>query len=221
MNTLRFTASFDAIICLNGTIPSEDVFEQFADIPLIAADGAATSLVAHGIVPEFVVGDLDSVDADTLLRIDGLTEVIVEPDQDMNDFEKTLRFAEGQLWTRLLIVGFHGGDLEHTLNNWSVMLRYGRTLSLTALDRTRYAVPLYSSTSFVAATEELLSLVPQPHAHLTTEGLQWPLTNEPLTLGGREGARNRAAADVVQITIHEGSLLFFCDARLPFAPEFT
>lgn len=220
MNTLRFTASFDALICLNGTIPESDLFEHFAELPLIAADGAAITLVANGIVPEFIVGDLDSIDADTLQRLEGLSDVVVEPDQDMNDFEKTLRFAEGQLWKRLLIVGIHGGDLEHTLNNWSVMMRYGRTLSLTALDRQRYAVPLYTSTAFPPTPNELLSLIPQPHAHLTTEGLQWPLSNEALSLGGREGARNRAAADVVHITVHDGSLLFFCDARLPFAPEF-
>lgn len=220
MNTLRFTASFDAVICLNGSIPTDDLFEQFAELPLIAADGAANALVAMGVVPEFIVGDLDSVDADTLRRIDGLSEVIVEPDQDTNDFEKTLRFAEGQLWKRLLIVGIHGGDLEHTLNNWSVMMRYGKTLSLTALDRTRYALPLFASTQFSASENELLSLIPQPHAHLTTEGLQWPLLNEALSLGGREGARNRASAEVVRITVHDGSLLFFCDARLPFAPEF-
>lgn len=220
MNTLRFTASFDALICLNGTIPESELFEQFAELPLIAADGAATALVANGIVPEFIVGDLDSIDADTLRQLEGLADVIVEPDQDMNDFEKTLRFAEGQLWKRLLIVGIHGGDLEHTLNNWSVMMRFGRTLSLTALDRQRYAIPLYASTAFPPTSDELLSLIPQPHAHLTTEGLQWPLSNEALSLGGREGARNRAAAELVQITVHDGSLLFFCDARLPFAPEF-
>lgn len=220
MNTLRFSVSFDAVICLNGSIPPEDLFEQFAELPLIAADGAATTLVANGVVPEFIVGDLDSVDADTLRRIEGLSEVIVEPDQDTNDFEKTLRFAEGQLWKRLLIVGIHGGDLEHTLNNWSVMMRYGKSLSLTALDRARYALPLYTSTQFSASESELLSLIPQPHAQLTTVGLQWPLVNEALSLGGREGARNRASSDVVQITVHDGSLLFFCDARLPFAPEF-
>ncbi|MBS1562652.1 MAG: thiamine diphosphokinase [Bacteroidetes bacterium] len=220
MNTLRFTASFDALICLNGSIPESDLFEHFAELPLIAADGAATALVANGIVPEFIVGDLDSIDAETLQRLEGLADVIVEPDQDMNDFEKTLRFAEGQLWKRLLIVGMHGGDLEHTLNNWSVMMRFGRTLSLTALDRGRYAVPLYASTAFPPVNDELISLIPQPHAHLTTEGLQWPLSNEALSLGGREGARNKAAADLVQITVHDGSLLFFCDARLPFAPEF-
>lgn len=55
---------------------------------------------------------------------------------------------------------------------------------------------------------------------LTTQGLQWPLTNQWLHLGIREGARNRAIAGDIQIDIHEGALLFICDARLPMKPLF-
>lgn len=220
MNTLHFTASFEAIICLNGDLPGREHFEHYPEVPLIAADGAAVALVQRGVVPEFVVGDLDSVDAATISVIDGVSEIIVEEDQDMNDFEKALRFAEGQLWKRLLIVGMHGGDLEHTLNNWSVFMRFGRSLHLTAFDRNRYGIPLYHSTVVHTQPSELLSIIPQPEATLTTQGLQWPLNNEALSLGGREGARNRAVAEEVTITLHDGSVLFFCDARIPFAPEF-
>ncbi len=222
MNLLRRTASpFDAIICLNGTLPSAEVFQHFADRPLIAADGAAAVLHAMGIVPEFVVGDLDSVPSDVLEQLRSFSEIIHDPDQDSNDFEKALRFATSMVWRRLLVTGLHGGDLEHTLNNWSVLMRHGRDLSLVALDRDRYGIPLYGSITFEAEPGELLSLIPQPEARLTTRGLVWSLTNETLTLGTREGARNRAAEDRVHIDLHEGALFFFCEAAPPLAPELT
>ncbi|MBK7413350.1 MAG: hypothetical protein IPI29_12430 [Ignavibacteria bacterium] len=42
MNELKRTSTpFDAVICLNGSIPTVDVFELVMDRPLIAADGAA------------------------------------------------------------------------------------------------------------------------------------------------------------------------------------
>jgi thiamine pyrophosphokinase len=222
MTTLqRTTAPFDAVICLNGTLPPAEVFQHVADRPLIAADGAAAVLHAMGIVPEFIVGDLDSLPPDVLEQLQSLSEIIHDPDQDSNDFEKALRFASSMLWRRLLVTGLHGGDLEHTLNNWSVLMRHGRDLSLVALDRGRYGIPLYHSVTFAAQPGELLSLIPQPEARLTTQGLVWPLTNETLTLGTREGARNRAAEDRVEIIIHDGALFFFCDATLPLAPELT
>jgi thiamine pyrophosphokinase len=209
---------FDAVICLNGDLPRRNEFTHFADLPLIAADGAANALFANDIGPEFIIGDLDSVDRASLDLFRSTSEIIHDHDQDSNDFEKTLRFAESQLWRRLLILGLHGGDLEHTLNNWSVLMRHGRTLSLTAFDRDRYAIPMFHSFAFTAQHNELISLIPQPLATLTTRGLQWELDNE--------GARNRAIGSgderdesaEIEVDIHEGSLLFFCDARLPMPP---
>ena len=219
MTPLRFTEpSFDAVIVLNGDLPDLTVLEQLADVPFVAADGAADTLVRLGVMPEFVVGDLDSISVETLRHIDAMAEIVVEPDQDSNDFEKSLRFAQSQLWRRLLVLGLHGGDLEHTLNNWSVLMRYGQQLSLCAYDRGRYAIPMFSSFLHTPTEGELLSLIPQPLARLTTQGLQWDLQDEPLALGTREGARNRAIAEHVHITIHDGSLLFICDARFPASP---
>ena len=210
--------AFDAVICLNGDLPDTAVFELLADRPLIAADGAANLLVEAGIGPEFVVGDLDSVTPQTLERLEGLAELVAETDQDTTDFEKSIRFAESQLWKNLLVLGIHGGDLEHTLNNWSVLMRHSRALQLTAFERGRYAIPVFESFTYDASPDELLSLIPQPLATLTTSGLVWNLENESLELGTREGGRNRAAESTVHVDVHDGSLLFFCSARLPIAP---
>ena len=215
------TQPFDAVICLSGDLPTTDVLEQIGGRPLIAADGAANTLVQAGIGPEFIVGDMDSVLPETLERLQGITEVVLETDQDSTDFEKSLRFAETQLWRRLLIIGIHGGDLEHTLNNWSVLMRHSRAMQLTAYERGRYAIPLFASTTYHASADETISLVPQPLATLTTTGLVWNLRNESLELGMREGARNRAIGGPVDLEIHHGSLLFFCSARLPDSPIFV
>lgn len=213
------TTHFDAVICLNGDLPETSVFEALADRPLIAADGAANLLIDAGIGPEFVVGDLDSITEATMERLQGITELVPESDQDTTDFEKSIRFAESQLWKNLLVLGMHGGDLEHTLNNWSVLMRYAQGLQLTAFDRGRYAIPVFESFSYDATENELLSLIPQPLATLTTTGLVWNLTSELLQMGTREGARNRAAGSEVHVQLHDGSLLFFCSARLPWAPQ--
>lgn len=218
MNLTFDATTFDAVICLNGDLPPTSVFEALVDRPLIAADGAANLLVAAGIGPEYVVGDLDSVTQETLERLDGLAELVPEEDQDTTDFEKSIRFAESQLWKNLLVVGMHGGDLEHTLNNWSVLMRHARDLQITAFERDRYAIPVFSSFTYDAAEDELLSLIPQPLATLTTSGLVWNLENESLELGTREGGRNRASERTVKVEVHDGSLLFFCSARLPWAP---
>lgn len=208
-------------MALNGTLPTPDTFQRVADLPLIAADGAANTLLGHDILPEYVVGDLDSISNDVLHSLHRVSEIVVNPSQEYTDFEKTLLFAEEQLWTHLLIVGFHGGDLEHTLNNWSVLLRHAQRLHLTVLDRERYLIPIFHNIHVGLSQHELVSLIPQPAARITTTGLEWELNNEELRLGEREGSRNQLTDTHMSITLHEGSFLLACDARMPFMPIFN
>lgn len=212
--------SFDAVIVLNGTLPSVDLFLSLADLPVIAADGAANTLLERHIIPEFIVGDLDSVTAQTLHDANGISEIVADPDQDTTDFEKCLHFAKDQLWKNILVVGMHGGLIEHTLNNWSVLMRHCSTLHITALDADRWIIPIRQSFSGTFRTNETLSIIPQPSVTLTTRGLVWELTNEELALGQREGARNRAATENITVNVHRGSALLVCDSRLPLVPIF-
>lgn len=204
----------DAVIILNGTLPSIGVLEQFSSVPFIAADGAANALIEVGVIPDILVGDLDSVRPDVVetVRLHGM--VIAEPDQEFNDFEKALRVAATSLWRNVLVLGIHGGELEHTLNNWSVLMRHGRTMRILALDGARIGLPVYDVFTYGAEHDEIVSIIPQPQARITTTGLKWPLADEVLALGSREGARNRATETSVTITVHDGSALVFVSSRL-------
>lgn len=204
----------DAVIILNGTLPPIGVLEQFSSVPFIAADGAANALIEVGVIPDILVGDLDSVRPDVVetVRLHGM--VISEPDQEFNDFEKALRVAATSLWRNVLVLGIHGGELEHTLNNWSVLMRHGRTMRILALDGARIGLPVYDVFTYGAEHDEIVSIIPQPQARITTTGLKWPLADEVLALGSREGARNRATETSVTITVHDGSALVFVSSRL-------
>ena len=98
-------------------------------------------------------------------------------------------------------------------------MRYGREMDLLAYDDNRVGIPLYSNTSYEAQPDELISLIPQPSVTLTTRGLVWELTNEALTLGVREGGRNRSSQTHVDLEVHDGAVFLFVDARLPLLPE--
>lgn len=204
----------DTVILLNGILPSREILEGLSSIPFVAADGAANALYDMGIIPDILAGDLDSVRPDVLASAREHGMVIADPDQDINDFEKALRVAASSMWTRALVVGLHGGELEHTLNNWSVLMRHARTMQLFALDGHRVGIPVFDAFTYAAEPNEIISIIPQPRARLTTAGLQWSLIDEVLELGSREGARNRATATDVTVTVHDGSALVFVASRL-------
>lgn len=221
LRRISFTTNeFVAIICLNGDIPERDFFNHFRDTPILAADGSAIKLKHCGIEPSKIIGDLDSFYESSEAQDFSVGKIIHIPDQESNDFEKILNYCLNAELNNILVIGFHGGDLEHTLNNWSVLARYAKLLNLCVYDETRYCIPMQQGFSITLKKDEIISLVPQPRARVNTSGLKWELDNEVLELGMREGARNKVVHERVSVDISEGELMLFIDARLPNSPRY-
>ncbi len=208
----------DCIVALNSALPDRSWFDAHAALPVFAADGAAVPLLYMNIRPAGVVGDFDSLlpnieRTQTHLTNSMFTEIRHEPSQESTDFEKVLEYVITEKnMNNILIVGLHGGEFDHTLNNLSIFMRYGQRANLCLYAETMFAIPLYARDEpyhWSVAPNTLVSLIPQPHARMTTEGLQWNLNNEMLELAHREGARNRTTAWESVITLHEGALLLF------------
>jgi thiamine pyrophosphokinase len=220
LKEIKFAGKFDSLICLDGALPQKEFYEKMSYIPVLAADGAAIQLINMGIEFKKVIGDFDTLEKKGYLEKVSNEKRIYMPDQEHNDFDKTLQYAESEGMKDILICGFHGGELEHTLNNWSVFRRYSKNMNLCIYENGRYALPLCENTSFTVKRNEMISLIPQPSALISTKGLRWNLRNEKIELGIREGARNVAIEGNVEINIHNGELLVFIDSRLPNAPVY-
>jgi len=219
MNKLEFTEKFDALLCLDGKLPSREFFKDFKDIPVFAADGAALKLLDMNIDFEKVIGDLDTIHRNgSIINIPDSKKVYL-PEQETNDFEKCLNYLEENFFKKVLILGFHGGELEHSLNNWSVLIKYMLQISLCIYENGRYAIPIYQDFKLATKIGEIIGLIPQPVVLLSTKGLKWNLNEEILLIGLREGARNVAMKKQIEVKIIEGSLLLFLDARIPYAPN--
>ncbi|ROL62229.1 thiamine diphosphokinase [Bacteroidetes/Chlorobi group bacterium ChocPot_Mid] len=221
MQKIDFKNTYDAITCLDGNLPEKDFFSLFTGIPIFAADGAALQLMQMSVDFDKVIGDLDTLKSKNMIDKIPDSKLIYQPDQDFNDFEKTLKYAISIGKKNILICGFHGGEFEHSLNNWSVFMKYYQKTNLCLYEANRYAFAKDKSFCINTKHGEMIGLIPQPSAILTTYGLKWNLSNEKLQLGFREGARNIALSEMIQIEIHQGAILIFLDARLPGAPEFN
>lgn len=210
---------FDGLICLNGNIPNRDFFENLEGVTIIAADGAADYLHRANIIPNYIVGDMDSINPSTLQFFFERTNLFQLSDQETNDFEKAVLFALSLNLNNLLIVGINGGLYEHSLNNWSVLAKLSRITNLCVLDDNRYAFSISKSTEINLSKGEIVSIIPQTKVKLITKNLKWNLDSEVLEIGEREGARNIAISDNIVLEVVEGEALIFVDSRFPFAPE--
>ena len=113
------------VIFANGELPDLEAARALLkeDDYLIAADGGANHLMKIGILPEVVIGDLDSVEEDTLFELTS-AEITIEQyseDKDETDIELALRYAVELHPSAILIVGALGGRLDQTIANLSIL----------------------------------------------------------------------------------------------------
>ncbi len=198
-----------ALLVLDGELPSKQFIHNLRPDHqlLIAADGAALRLHAIEIIPDIVIGDMDSMGTDHALFQSESVMLVHKPDQESNDFEKGLQWILEQNLGAVTILGIGGGMLDHTLNNFSILAKYATDLTLTIRDERSTGVVVIDQFALSTNPGERISLIPLPKTNLTTTGLEWELEEEDLQFAVREGASNRTTGTQVQLTIHSGIVL--------------
>lgn len=205
------TRTEGTLIAVDGELPDIELIRRL--LPrynrLVAADGAAVQLLAHNIVPDVVIGDLDTVGEQRTDLIAQGALLVEIADQEENDFEKALKWCIDRGETDVTIIGIAGRMVDHTLNNFSIVAKFARRLRVRIRDAESIAYVVTGTLQIRTRPGDRISLIPLPSARLTTSGLAWELCGETLEIGKREGASNRATATEVGVTIHEGTILAF------------
>ena len=181
---------------------------------VIAADGGARHADALGVRIDRWVGDGDSIGERELaeLAAAGTTIDRASADKDETDAELAMLAAVTADARRITILGALGGErLDHELGNVWLLAhpaldgRDARLLDARA--RLRLARP--GRTELSGRIGDVVSLLPQGGDVLgiTTHGLRYPLTGEPLRVGPSRGLSNVRIADDAALTFEAGRLL--------------
>ena len=122
------------VILANGGFPSSERTASYlwqAD-RIICCDGAAEKLLETGIVPDLIVGDMDSLP----LRLQQHYSDIIryDRDQETNDLTKAFKTAVEPLPDVIHILGATGRREDHTMGNVSLLADYAEKLAGTSCD---------------------------------------------------------------------------------------
>ncbi len=176
---------------------------------VLAADGGAAVALQHGFKPACVVGDLDSLTPAVRQKLPG-TIFVHRPSQESNDLEKSLQHALQLDVTDLTVLGAAGKRLDHTLNNLSVLSRYDQEINLRLLTPHAEVFIVRDRWEYNGPAGQTISLIPLARAGgVRTRGLAFPLDNDPLIFGQREGLSNYSTAESVSVRIRSGLLFVF------------
>lgn len=202
-----------AVIFLNGRLPETKIIKNFIhkNTLIIAADGGANQIKDLKMKADFIIGDMDSINEGSIRYFKNKkTSFIKVQDQDSTDFEKSLKFCLKQKIKSVVIFGATGMRPDHTLNNFSVLKRFYKKISVLLVTDEFCIFYLPKRFSFNYKSGETVSLIPMPSAKgIRTKGLQYPLNNEDLVFGVREGALNKSDSEKINISFKEGDMIIF------------
>jgi thiamine pyrophosphokinase len=202
------------IIFANGMLPELESARRLiltGDV-LIAADGGTRHVLALGLFPSIVIGDLDSLTPDERRQLDAKGVEIQQYSRDKNetDLELALHYAFTNGYREIRIIGALGGRLDQTLGNLSLITKpefHG--LDIRIDDGVEEAFFARDRCEVHGKIGEIVSLIPWGGevCGLCTEGLQWPLQDETLFPYKTRGVSNEMRRETASISLKSGLLL--------------
>lgn len=182
---------------------------------VVAADGGARGAEQLGLSIDLIVGDGDSLGEADLRRFEtaGVAVRLVAAAKDESDTELALAAAVELGAGRIVVLGAFGGRrFDHALANVGLLglpILGGRPCVL--LDAaTRVSLLTGPGDAAVdGQAGEFVSLLPLGDGvtGVTTEGLAYPLRDEPLPLGPARGLSNVRVGETVRVRLRTGRLL--------------
>lgn len=205
------------IIVSGGTLNLEVVKREIQQgTYIIGVDRGAEFLDRHGIMPDYVVGDFDSISPEVIQKYKQETQIPVRaynPVKDASDTEIALQLAMETGYKEILILGATGSRVDHMLANLQILsLPFGAGIQAWIMDE-------YNKISIIPKTfvlEEknaygkyfsLFSLGGVVEG-LTLSGAKYNLSNHTLIPNNSLSVSNQFIESQIKIQYESGTLLF-------------
>ena len=202
------------ILFANGDLPDPQSIRTCLapDDFLIAVDGGLRHLVELDIVPNLIIGDLDSADPDDVQRLESQgVEVRRYPiEKNETDLELALQTAIELQPAAIRVAAALGGRLDQTLGNIFLLTRPQFSgIDLRLIDGIEEVFLIHNQVTLTGEQGQQVSLIPLlgPVTGVKTEGLAYPLDNETLYPDHTRGISNRMLDSTASVSIASGLLL--------------
>ncbi len=211
---------FDAVILCDGDFPVHRIPVSVlrGNRFLCCCDNAGTSAFSHGLTPDAIVGDGDSMPAGFRNSHRDIIHIIDE--QDDNDQTKATRYCIGRGLRTIAYIGATGKREDHTLGNISLMARYMDDFGIqpVMITDSGYFIPAKGRNGFATFRRQQVSIFNISCHNLTGEGLRW----KPYAYGSMwQGTLNEATGSCITIDGDGSYLVFFTHDSKTTEPEHT
>ncbi len=182
---------------------------------LYCADGGANAARRMNLVPNFIIGDLDSIRDETLRFYRSKTNVIKISRQNDTDVEKCLKHAIKKGFDEVILTGVTGDRLDHTFCNLGIVLKYFDQLKIQIIAENSLLTALTGVHSINTYPGETISIYGiDDRTQISSKGLKYPLTKIALPFGHKESTSNVSLHDQIELTIKGGIIFLIRDFQM-------
>jgi len=161
-------------VILNGQMPTDyAIINQITNSDyIIAVDGSANKLFDLEIIPDVIIGDLDSLQNISNKNI----ELVKTPNQNKTDFRKTLEWCIEKNILNISIFGISGESEDHFLGNYYTLSDFGEKISWKAFTDFSVISPCMGNKKFESFKGQKVSLFcMKGSSTVNSENLEYPL----------------------------------------------
>ncbi len=206
------------ILLANGKSPKKSIitfFQKKGYSQLICADGGANSALKMKIVPDIIIGDLDSISPETLKEFKSVSKIIKLNRQNDTDVEKCLKYAIKKNYDEALLTGVTGNRLDHTFCNLGIALKFFRNINLSLIAEDSFLKLYKGNVRLKTHPGETISIYGlNRKTKITSKGLKYRLKNVSLPFGEKESTSNVATGSEVELNITNGPVFVIRDVNL-------
>lgn len=205
-----------AVIFANGdSISNESIFDEIVDAELlIAADGGIHHFQELGIVPDVLIGDLDSIKPAYFEKLEKGEIITIQhpPRKDETDLELALQYIRQRGIKNVAIYFALGARWDMTIANLLLASSEPfQNLNIRFLDGPHEITILGSGgiLNLSGHKGDTLSLIPVGGnaEGIDSQGLEYPLSDDTLVMGSSRGVSNVLTQEQVTVHLRSGFLL--------------
>ena len=162
-----------------------------------------------GIIPDYIIGDLDSISKSAISYFKklGKTKIIENKDQDKTDLELAILLAETLDPNEINILGAIGNRIDHTLANIFCLNKIRSDIKTQIIDDKNIIELVEKPIDIIGDKDDIVSIIPLTDiSGLSYDGMKW-LVSDKDTKFGWFGISNRLTDNKSNISFSKGKIL--------------
>jgi thiamine pyrophosphokinase len=197
------------VIIADGTFPQHEIPLEYLNNAkrIVCCDGSVQNLILTGMLPDAIVGDLDSLSDELVNRF--ADRIFLDENQDTNDLTKAVLWCSDMGYKEIVIVGGTGKREDHTLGNISLLADYIKNVNIIMVTDTGILRPLLKSSEISSFPGQQVSIFSiDPETEVTSNGLRFPLSRTKIS-NWWFATLNESLGDSFSLIFNNGRLIVY------------